>query len=89
MKIREVFEQEQEELWNQLTKEEQLLAFCAVVRRIYKGELVERGTFRHVLYDTFQFGPESYMPAQLAGYLDIHNILYLYGQELEEDDESA
>lgn len=76
MKIREVFEQQEEEMWNALTKEEQLLVFCAVVRRICKGDLVERGTYRHVLYDTFEFGPEAYMPAQLAGYLELHNTLY-------------
>ena len=85
MNIRETFEQEEEQYWNQLTKDEQLLAFCAVVRRICKGDLVERGSFRHVLYDTFGFGPESYMPAQLAGYLEIHNILYNYMEDNNED----
>lgn len=86
MNIRETFEQEEEQYWNQLTKDEQLLAFCAVVRRICKGDLVERGSYRHVLYDTFQFGPDSYMRAQLAGYLEVHNILCLYGDELSQDE---
>lgn len=86
MNIRETFEQEEEQYWNQLTKDEQLLAFCAVVRRICKGDLVERGTYRHVLYDTFGFGPDSYMRAQLAGYLELHNVLYLYGDELDQDE---
>jgi hypothetical protein len=71
----ESFEKEQEEYWNSLTKEQQLKAFCAVVRRIYKGELVDQGSYRYVLYDVFGFGPEAYTQAQDAGYLDIHNAI--------------
>ena len=63
----------QEEYWNSLTKEQQLDAFCAVVRRICQGELDDKGTYRYVLYDIFKFGPESYGAAQMAGYLDLHN----------------
>ena len=60
----------QEEYWNSLTKEQQLDAFCAVVRRICQGELDDKGTYRYVLYDIFKFGPESYGSAQMAGYLE-------------------
>ena len=69
-------EQESEAYWNGLSKEDQLKAFCAVSRRIHQGELVERGTYRYVLYDVFGFGPEAYAPAQKANYLEIHNALY-------------
>jgi hypothetical protein len=69
-------EKESEVYWNSLSKEDQLKAFCAVSRRIHQGELVERGTYRYVLYDVFQFGPEAYAPAQMANYLEIHNALY-------------
>ena len=65
-----------EAYWNSLSKEDQLKAFCAVSRRIYKGEIEERGTYRYVLYDVFGFGPEAYAPAQLAGYLTIHNSIH-------------
>lgn len=68
-------EKEQEKFWNSLSKEEQLKAFCAVVRRIYEGELVDEGSYRYVLYETFGFGPEAYAQAQCAGYLTIHNLL--------------
>ena len=68
-------EQQHEEYWNSLTKEQQLAAFCAVSRRIHQGELVDRGSYRHVLYGVFGWGPEAYAPAQLAGYLDIHNAI--------------
>lgn len=67
---------EQEAYWDSLTKEEQLKAFCAVARRIHKGEVELRGSYRYVLYNVFGFGPEAYAQAQLAGYLDIHNAIY-------------
>ena len=70
------FEDNSESYWNNLNKEQRLNAFCAVVRRIYKGEIEKRGTYRYVLYDVFEFGPEAYAPAQMAGYLDIHNLIF-------------
>ena len=69
-------EKNSEEYWNSLSKEDQLKAFCAVSRRIYQAEIVDQGTYRHALYGVFGFGPESYAPAQLAGYLTIHNAIY-------------
>lgn len=69
-------EREQEQYWNSLTKDQQLAVFCSVVRRIYQAEIVDRGTYRWALYDVFKFGPESYVPAQCAGYLDIHNMIF-------------
>ena len=69
-------EKDSEDYWNSLSKEDQLKAFCAISRRIYKGEIEERGSYRYVLYDVFGFGPEAYAPAQLAGYLEIHNSIH-------------
>lgn len=72
----DAMQKDEEEYWNSLSSDEQLKAFCAVVRRIHKGEIEDKGTYRYVLYDVFKFGPESYMPAQMAGYLSIHNSIY-------------
>jgi hypothetical protein len=72
---------DQEEFWNSLTPENQLKAFCAVVRRIHKGEIEDKGSYRYVLYNTFQFGSESYAQAQDAGYLSIHNSIYTPEEE--------
>ena len=69
-------EKNSEEYWNSLSKEDQLKAFCAVSRRIYQAEIVDQGSYRHALYGVFGFGPESYAPAQLAGYLEIHNSIH-------------
>lgn len=73
--------QRSEEYWNSLTKEQQLDVFCAVVRRIYQGEIIDKGSYRHVLYGVFGFGPEAYAPAQIAGYLTIHNSITTEGDE--------
>jgi hypothetical protein len=79
-KMEKALEKEQDDFWNSLTKEQQLLCFCAVVRRIYDGEYKEKKTYRGMLYDKFGFGPESYLCAQLAGFLSIHNELYDCGE---------
>ena len=45
-------------------------------RRIVKGDLEDKGTYRYVLYSVFGFGPEAYVRAQMAGYLTIHNSIW-------------
>jgi hypothetical protein len=79
--IQETFETDvlksSDDFWNSLTPDQQLDAFCAVVKRIKQGELVEGRSYRGVLYSTFGFGPEAYGMAQVAGYLDIHNALVI------------
>lgn len=69
-------ENESEAYWNSLSHDEQLKVFCAVSRRIHQGEIVDKGSYRHVLYSVFNFGPESYAQAQCSGYLSIHNAIY-------------
>lgn len=69
-------EDKSEQYYNSLTKEQQLDVFCAVSRRIYRGEIEEQGSYRYVLYQVFGFGPEAYAQAQCAGYLAIHNSIY-------------
>lgn len=70
------FEKESEDYYKSLSKEEQLKVFCAVVRRIHKASLEDKGTFRYTLYDVFDFGPDAYWAALEAGYMAIHNGLY-------------
>lgn len=79
-------EEDQEQFWNSLSKEDQLKAFCAVSRRICEGEIVKRGSYRYVLYQVFGFGPESYVQAQDAGYLSIHNAIWT-AEEFEKESE--
>lgn len=80
--VRDVFQQWESEFanerlafWNSLTTEQQLLAFCEVVSRLTQAELVEQKSYRGVLYDTFGFGLDSYVTAQVSGFLDLHNAI--------------
>jgi len=69
------FAKERLRFWNTLTKDEQLLAFCEVVNRLVQGELVDKRSYRGVLYDTFGFGLDSYVTAQISGFIDLHNAI--------------
>ena len=64
--------------WNSLNPEEQLMAFCAMIERLHKGECEEGRSYRGILYDTFGWGPEAYATAQCAGFLDLHNSIYRF-----------
>ena len=79
--VMEHIKNEEETYWNSLTKEQQLCVFNSVCRRIVKGELEDKGSYRYVLYDVFGFGMEAYARAQMAGYLTIHNSIWDSQQE--------
>lgn len=68
-------EQEQEQYWNSLSKDDQLKVFCAVVRRIVQAELKDKGSYRWALYDVFGFGPESYTQGMDCGFMALHNAI--------------
>ena len=69
------YDQKAEEYWKSLSYEDQLQAFYIVTKRIHKGDIVEKGSYRYVLYDTFGFDFDSYIIGLYSGYLDIHNGL--------------
>jgi hypothetical protein len=69
------YDEAAESYWNNLSKEDQLLAFYSVVKRIYKGEIEDKGSYRWVLYEVFGFGPEAYRVGMDCGYLYIHNAI--------------
>ena len=63
------------EFWENLDYDQKLLAFYAVTSRIDQGELVDKGSYRHILYETFKFGPEAYVIGMNAGLMDLHNAI--------------
>ena len=67
--------QEDYEWWNALPYEERLRAFRSVCRRIHQGDVVESGSYRHVLYEVFGFNGDSYVDGMDCGYMDIHNLI--------------
>ena len=69
-------EEDHDKFWNGLSKDDQLKAFCSVMRRLYKAEIQERGSYRYTLYDAFGFGHESYVQAQVSGFLALHNAIW-------------
>ena len=62
--------------WNSLDPQTQQDAFYAVVERIHKGDIEDKGTYRYVLYDVFGWGPESYAMGMSCGYMNVHNAIY-------------
>lgn len=69
------YDDDAESYWNSLSKEDQLKAFYSVVKRIYKGEISDRGSYRWVLYHVFGFGPEAYVIGMDCGYMYLHNAI--------------
>ena len=61
--------------WNSLTYEDKLKAFSSVVKRIVKGDIEDKGTYRYVLYDVFGFEIDSYLVGMECGYLTLHNYI--------------
>jgi hypothetical protein len=69
---------ETDKWWNDLSEEDRERAFYSVVKRLVKGELRDRGTYRYVLYDVFGFDASSYMMGMNCGYLQLHNSIYTH-----------
>ena len=70
------YEAKNDAWWNGLTEEEREDAFYAVIKRMYKAEVLNRGTYRWALYDVFGFDPGMYMRGMDCGYMALHNIIY-------------
>jgi hypothetical protein len=77
-KAQEFIKEQQEQFWNSFSKQHQLDLFCAVVRRIYQAEIVERRSYRGTLYDVFGFDADAYGLAMEAGYVTLHNSICFY-----------
>jgi hypothetical protein len=75
-KARKIYEHDNDTWWNGLTEEEREDAFYAVVKRIHKAELQDRGTYRWALYDVFGFDGGMYMKGMDCGYMAIHNAIF-------------
>ncbi len=73
---RKIYEHNNDTWWNGLTEQEREDAFYAVVKRIHKAELQDRGSYRWALYDVFGFDPGMYVRGMDCGYMDIHNAIF-------------
>lgn len=61
--------------WDGLSQEDRLKAFYSVCKRIHKGDVKDRGSYRYVLYEVFGFGFDAYSVGLDCGYMDIHNYI--------------
>lgn len=71
----QAYDAEAEEFWTGMSKEDQLKAFYSVVKRIHQGDLVEKGSYRYVLYQVFGFDMDSYVIGMQCGYMALHNAI--------------
>ena len=81
-KSRKEYEADNDVWWEGLTEQEREDAFYAVCKRIHKGDLVDNGSYRYVLYDTFGFDHGMYVDGMNCGYMAIHNAIF-DGEELQ------
>ena len=72
---RQEYETANNEWWNSLSEAERESAFYAVVKRIHKAELIDKGTYRWTLYDVFGFDPSMYSRGMDCGFMDLHNAI--------------
>ena len=71
----EAYDADAEKYWNSLSYDDKLMAFYIVTKRIHKGDVVDKGSYRYVLYDVFGFDMDSYVVGMDSGYFDIHNSI--------------
>jgi hypothetical protein len=82
-KAKLVYEAKNDAWWNGLSETEREDAFYAVCKRLFQGEIKQRGTYRYVLYDVFGFDPGMYVAGMECGYMALHNAIF-DGEELVE-----
>jgi hypothetical protein len=71
----EAYDANAEKYWNDLSYDDKLMVFYIVTKRIHKGDVIDRGSFRYVLYDTFGFDMDSYLVGMDSGYMEVHNAI--------------
>lgn len=78
-----LYELESKEVFESLPYEAQLKTFFHVVKTIYQAELIDKCTYRTVLYEKFNFDIDSYTIGMDCGYMEIHNSIYTYEDIIE------
>ena len=61
--------------WDSLSQDQRELAFYAVVSKIFEAEITRKGSYRHALYDVFDFDSGMYADGMDCGYMAIHNAI--------------
>ena len=62
-----------QEFFDSLSYDDKLKCFFHVINCIYKNIYEDKGSYRHLLYSIFNFGPDSYALGIDCGLMTIHN----------------
>ena len=64
-----------EQEWNSLPEEQRVKIWYYVCNQIYVNEFVDKGSYRHLLYNLFKFDIEAYTLGMDCGLMEIHNSI--------------
>jgi len=81
--VQENYKKTSKDYFNSLDLENQLMLFFHITNIIYENYFNDNGSYRGLLYDKFNFGPESYGLGMDSGMFTIHNSISTDG-EIEE-----
>jgi hypothetical protein len=73
--LQAINEKSANDFWESLTYDQKCDAFHAVVARIVQGDIKEKGSYRYVLYDVFNFDMDMYVRGMDCGYMTLHNSI--------------
>lgn len=69
------YEEKSKELWDDFSEADQLKLFYWVVKNITEGELIDKGSYRWILYEKFGFSEKSYGVGITCGFMQLHNSI--------------
>jgi hypothetical protein len=69
------YDRESKELWESLDEDSQLKLFYWVVKNITEGELIDKGTYRWILYEKFKFNEQAYSIGINSGFMRLHKSI--------------
>ena len=69
------YKQKAKEYFDSLETDNQLLLFFHITNMIFENYYKEGGSYRHLLYDKFNFGPEAYGLGIDSGMFAVHNSI--------------
>lgn len=66
------YKRKSEEYWNSLTKEQQEMLFYVITSKLYNAEIVDKRSYRGVLYSEFGFDHSMYLVGMWSNFFDLH-----------------
>lgn len=69
----QISKEDADKWWDNADYETRQLAFYSVIDRMRQSELLDKGSYKFAIYDTFGFKGDMYGPGIECGYMDLHN----------------